>query len=127
MPDLALLIQHHVQAMIAIALRRAGISGASIDAANLTGLAPGGGTLLSIPQSAISGMINGHTIADEGTALTARGTLNFTGPGVRATDNGGASRTDVTVNRWEPLTNGVSATPEHVYAAGDVIMVERVS
>lgn len=38
-----------------------------------------------------------HTIADEGTARTARNTLNFVGAGVTATDDSGNNRTNVTV------------------------------
>ena len=37
------------------------------------------------------------TVADEGSDLTARSKLNFTGAAVTATDNAGASRTDVTI------------------------------
>lgn len=37
------------------------------------------------------------TIQDEGTGLTQRSTLNFTGAGVSCTDNAGASRTDCTI------------------------------
>jgi hypothetical protein len=69
----------------------------------------------------------GHAIEDEGIALTQRDALNFTGSGVAATDDAGAGKTVVTVNRWEPLTNGVAATPELVYADGDVIMVEETA
>lgn len=161
MPDLHAAVQGWVQAEIERALRLAGIAGASIDAANLSGLAPSGGTVLAVPSSAISGLaesiddrvaallvaganvtltyndpantltiaaaVAGHTIADEGAALTQRATLNLTGPGVRATDNSGAARTDVTVNRWEPLVMGTSGTPDLIGMAGDVVMMERVS
>ena len=37
------------------------------------------------------------TIKDEGSSLTQRATLNFTGPGVSCADNSGATRTDCTV------------------------------
>lgn len=40
----------------------------------------------------------GHTIADEGTPLTARATLNFVGDGVAVTDDAGNNRTVVTIS-----------------------------
>lgn len=39
----------------------------------------------------------GHTIEDEGTPLTQRTKLNFTGAGVIATDNAGTDSTDITI------------------------------
>jgi hypothetical protein len=48
-------------------------------------------------------LINGPTTAgistvkDEGTTLTARSILNFTGAGVTATDNSGTGATDITI------------------------------
>jgi hypothetical protein len=74
--------------------------------------------------AATSGGAGGHTIQNEGSALTARTYLNFVGGGVAATDDAGNDASKVTINRWEPLTNGIVATPEHIYAAGDVIMIE---
>jgi hypothetical protein len=62
----------------------------------------GDGTILTgngtvSPTTPVSGG-SAHTITDEGgAALTQRGTLNFTGAGVTATDNSGAGRTDVTI------------------------------
>jgi hypothetical protein len=38
------------------------------------------------------------TVQDEGSALTARTTINFTGAGVSCVDNGGATRTDCTIS-----------------------------
>lgn len=38
-----------------------------------------------------------QTVQDEGTPVTQRGTLNFTGAGVTVSDNGGSSRTDVSI------------------------------
>lgn len=38
------------------------------------------------------------TIQDEGSALTSRTIVNFTGPGVTAVDNAGSTSTDITVN-----------------------------
>lgn len=42
-----------------------------------------------------AGSGSGHTIEDEGTALTQRSTLNFTGAGVSVSDSGG--KTVVTI------------------------------
>lgn len=48
--------------------------------------------------TAISGAGGGYaTIQDEGTPLTQRGTVNFTGAGVTCVDNGGATKTDCTI------------------------------
>ena len=48
--------------------------------------------------STIGGGAGGYvTIGDEGSSLTARGVLNFTGAGVTCADNSGASRTDCTI------------------------------
>lgn len=38
------------------------------------------------------------TVQDEGSALTARTAINFTGAGVSCVDNGGATRTDCTIS-----------------------------
>jgi hypothetical protein len=40
---------------------------------------------------------SGHTIMDEGSALSARANLDFTGAGVAVTDNAGAGKTVVTI------------------------------
>ncbi len=48
------------------------------------------------------------TVADEGTGLTQRTTLNFTGGGVSCVDNAGATRTDCTISGTSPGGN----TPE---------------
>lgn len=110
-----------VLAQIDERLLRSGITSRGVDAAYVRGnIASGSVTIGGAPLGTA-----GHAIADEGTALTQRATLNFTGPGVRAADNSGAARTDVTVNRWEPLTNGNAGTPELIFLAGDVIMMER--
>jgi len=60
---------------------------------------------------------SGHTIAEEGSDLTARATLNFIGGGITAADNAGSSRTDVTVTRsgvyrtlWLPASAGIPRT-----------------
>ena len=44
------------------------------------------------------------TIQDEGTAQTARNSVNFTGAGVTATDNAGSTRTDIAVPGLAPRT-----------------------
>ena len=41
---------------------------------------------------------SGHTIKDEGTALTQRTNLNFVGSGVTVTDDAGNNATKVTIN-----------------------------
>jgi hypothetical protein len=48
------------------------------------------------------------TVEDEGTPLTARQIINFKGMAVSAADNGGSSRTDVTVSA--PATSFVKKT-----------------
>jgi len=44
------------------------------------------------------------TVQDEGSALTARTTVNFTGAGVVASDNAGSTRTDVAIYGVAPKT-----------------------
>jgi hypothetical protein len=46
----------------------------------------------------VSGGGGGHTIQDEGSSLTARTGLNFTGAGVTATDDAANNRTNVTIS-----------------------------
>lgn len=43
------------------------------------------------------------TVQDEGSALTQRAILNFTGPNVTAVDNSGSNRTDVTIGSRTPI------------------------
>ena len=50
------------------------------------------------------------TVQDEGAALTARTTLNFTGAGVSAADNAGATRSDVSIPGIALLNNGAATT-----------------
>lgn len=45
----------------------------------------------------------GHTIKDEGVALTTRINLDFVGSGVEATDDAGNTATRIYVPRWTPL------------------------
>jgi hypothetical protein len=66
----------------------------------------------------ISAGSSGHTIKDEGSALTSRSNLNFVGPGVTASD--ASPDTKVLVYRWEVLTDGASNI---IYAGGDVVMI----
>lgn len=47
-----------------------------------------------------------NLVQDEGTPLTARTTLNFTGSGVSCADNGGSSRTDCTINAGAATAGG---------------------
>lgn len=68
------------------------------------------------------------TIQDEGSSLTQRTILNFIGPYVAAVDNGGSTRTDVTVGyalSAKAASFTASATVATVYqvsvAAGDVV------
>jgi len=46
------------------------------------------------------------TIQDEGSGLTARSILNFTGSGVNCVDNSGSSRTDCTINAGAATAGG---------------------
>jgi hypothetical protein len=55
------------------------------------------------------------TIADEGSNLTARATVNFTGAGVSCADNAGATRTDCTISGG----GGGSESEGVVYKAAD--------
>lgn len=55
------------------------------------------------------------TVQDEGGALTARTTINFTGAGVTAADNGGSARTDVTIPGISLLNNGAAVTYRSVW------------
>lgn len=54
------------------------------------------GLQLGAPASSSGG--SGHVIQDEGTPLTARAALNFTGAGVTATDDAGNNRTNVAIS-----------------------------
>lgn len=48
-------------------------------------------------RTTIAGTSAYQIVADEGSNLTARTTINFTGAGVTCADNGGSSRTDCTI------------------------------
>ncbi len=63
------------------------------------------GTFATIPAQAAYA-----TVQDEGAALTQRGTINFTGPGVTATDDAANSRTNVAINTERALTMGLAGT-----------------
>lgn len=52
------------------------------------------------------------TIADEGSSLTARTTLNFIGSSVTAADNSGSSRTDVTITSPFAIARPTSVTAD---------------
>jgi hypothetical protein len=64
-------------------------------AAGATGATGATGSAGATGATGPTGPIN--TIADEGTSLTVRGTVNFTGSGVTCVDNSGATRTDCTI------------------------------
>ena len=57
-----------------------------------------------------SGGGGGHTIAEEGTPLTARATLNFVGAAVTATDDPGNDQTDVTIVVYQILPYSYTGT-----------------
>lgn len=61
------------------------------------------------------------TIQDEGSALTARATLNLIGPTVAAADNSGSSRTDVTLTPGYRLTAASSDPTTHYGDSGYVV------
>jgi hypothetical protein len=74
---------------------------------------------------------SGHTIADEGTPLTARTTLDFVGSGVTVTDDSGNDKTIVTINgdgggglTWSEVT-GTSQTiaADNGYIANNASLV----
>ena len=48
-------------------------------------------------EAATGGSSYNQTIEDEGTPVTQRSTVNFTGAGVSCVDNAGSSRTDCTI------------------------------
>jgi hypothetical protein len=50
-----------------------------------------------VPTSQLPSTTSGHAIADEGSALTQRATLDFQGPGVTVTDDSANGKTIVTV------------------------------
>jgi hypothetical protein len=62
---------------------------------------------------------SGHTIQDEGSDLTARAKLNFTGTGVSAADNPGTGATDVTINAGT-APDADASTKGLVQLAGDL-------
>jgi len=75
-----------------------------------------------------SGGASGYaTVAEEGSALTQRSTLNFAGSGITAADNPGQSRTDVTLNAQlnslaDLATNGLIArTAANTLAAISIV------
>jgi hypothetical protein len=71
----------------------------------------------------------GHTIQDEGTPLTQRTTLNFTGAGVTAADTGGVTVVTIpggAATRWEVLVDQEAGELIWAGAAGsfELIYVE---
>jgi hypothetical protein len=63
---------------------------------------------------------NGHIIQDEGTPLTARTNLNFTGDSVVATDDAGNDQTDVAINHLATAVHSV-AQPVAVHKNGTLV------
>lgn len=58
-------------------------------------VADGAGSVDLYPPSSLPG--GGHVVADEGTPVTQRGTLNFTGDGVSVSDDSGNDESDVSI------------------------------
>lgn len=56
------------------------------------------GTLTIASTASSGGGVGYDTIQEEGSALTQRAVLNFIGGGITAADNGGSTRTDVTLD-----------------------------
>src|SRR3990172_11724085 len=71
---------------------------------------------VDFPSFASSIFMDGPTIQDEGSNLTHRPTMNFTGDSIACADNGGSSRTDCTVNLY--------TTPSNLYVAGHTFIGE---
>jgi hypothetical protein len=80
----------------------------------------GAGTL----TVAATGSTGYATVAEEGSALTQRATVNFIGRSVTAVDNSGSSRTDVTIGDFPIVhavgNSGVTLTLDAAAAAGYV-------
>lgn len=62
------------------------------------------------------------TVADEGTNLTQRSTLNIIGANVKAADNSGSGRTDVTVDGLQTITH-TAGTLAIDFASGGTVNV----
>ena len=72
----------------------------------------------TITQLGTGGSGGGHTIKDEGSALTQRTNLNFVGDGVTATDDAGDNETTVTIPGNAEIDGGFANS---VYLAAQVI------
>jgi hypothetical protein len=72
-------------------------------------------------DAAIAAKTSGHTVQDEGSALTQRAALNFVGAGVQVTDDAGNGATKVTVSGQ--LYSAVTVTPESYGAKRDGRMI----
>lgn len=76
----------------------------------------GSGTLSWASCSGSSGYT---TVADEGSSLTARATLNFTGAGVSCVDNAGSTRTDCTISGGGGGVAGPGSSTDNAVARFD--------
>lgn len=76
------------------------IADASVTAADLAADSVAASELdASAVESELEAVLDFYaTVADEGSGLTPRATINFTGAGVSCADNSGSSRTDCTIN-----------------------------
>lgn len=64
----------------------------------------------------VSSSLKGHTIKDEGIALTHRPALNFTGPGITCSDDAGNAETDCDVPAATGAVAGVVSTTAQTLA-----------
>ena len=94
--------------------------------------APPGGRVNVLWQSDVNGNVSAHvapgssiTIQDEGSALTQRTTLNFTGPGVTVTDDAINSRTVITIpgGSQTPWVTDVDAAGHKLENVADILVV----
>lgn len=84
---------------------------------------PGNGTVTAyiLPVEFVDSFSAYNTVEDEGTGLTQRSTLNFTGAGVTASDSGGKTVVNI------PSGGGAPTDGEYVtYAANGGLSAERV-
>jgi hypothetical protein len=97
--------------LITEVLLYAGIRDGQIDGGHIGGSLPPG-TVGNISIDDLSDVDTTTTPPVAGDALVFDGTQWVPGAGASA------------LTRWEPLTNGLEAAPELVFAGGEVIMIE---